>query len=43
MHTYFLADQCYNLDIHVEKIYAKNEDSQILDTFAQRPLKQFDY
>ena len=29
--------------IHVKKIYVKNEDFHILDTFAQTPLKLFSY
>ena len=43
-HTDFQTDKCYNKqDIHVKKIYMKNEDFHIHDTFAQTFLKLFDY
>ena len=44
MHTSFQADKWYNkLDIHVEKVYVKIEDFQILHTFAQTHLKLLNY
>ena len=44
IHTNSQADKSYNKqDIHVEKIYLKNEDFEILDTFTQRLINVFGY